>query len=220
MDYYSVLRNEISDLLPSNFDSLLDIGCGNGATAKWIKDTYGVRVIGVELVDDAANQARTLLDQLYQINVSSELSEIEHELSSVDVILLLDILEHLVEPWDLLDSIHDLITKNVEIIVSIPNVRNFKVLLPLIFKGTWTYTNSGILDRTHLRFFTKKSMEDMFLRSGYEVIQVKPTGPIHFRSVKSKAGYVMCLLNMLAFGKLQEFISHQYIYSIRLKQEP
>ena len=74
------------------------------------------------------------------------------------MILCLDVLEHTIDPWGLVANLYNLLKKDGAIIISLPNVRNRKVIFPLLFKGQWTYENSGLLDKTHLRFLFVKAL--------------------------------------------------------------
>ena len=70
----------------------------------------------------------------------------------------------------LLSRVKELLARDGVVIVSMPNIRNLNVIASLILKGRWEYRDSGILDRTHLRFFTKYEMESMFITSGFEIV--------------------------------------------------
>jgi hypothetical protein len=97
------------------------------------------------------------------------------------------------------------------VIASIPNVRNLKVLAPLLFKGDWQYQTSGILDRTHVRFFTRRTVLELFSGAGYEIQRVVVTGPLQPGRIKSVSGGVAYLANKLVGGALNDFVTHQYV---------
>ena len=79
-----------------------------------------------------------------------------------DLILILDTLEHLLTPWNFLKKIKSKLSDNGSIVISIPNIRHYSIIINLFIKGEWEYEESGILDNTHLRFFTKKSLFKIF----------------------------------------------------------
>jgi len=161
--------------LPPDADKILEIGCGAGATLSFIKSIGKCRWVGgIELVPEAAKRAGEQLDWLLEGDV--EQLEIPLENGSVDVILCLDVLEHLVDPWTIISRLHRKLKLGGSLIASIPNVRNLKIILPLLIRGTWTYEDSGLLDRTHLRFFTKSSARELVECSGLLVDRIETTG--------------------------------------------
>jgi 2-polyprenyl-3-methyl-5-hydroxy-6-metoxy-1,4-benzoquinol methylase len=93
-------------------------------------------------------------------------------LPQFDYIIFADVLEHLVDPWATLKHYSQLLTSGGKIIASIPNVRNLGLLYNLIIKGRWTYSDSGLLDRTHLRFFTRVEIQDLFSESGLTIEKI------------------------------------------------
>jgi len=174
-EYYCNARKEILGLLPPDADKILEIGCGAGATLSFIKSIGKCRWVGgIELVPEAAKRAGEQLDWLLEGDV--EQLEIPLENGSVDVILCLDVLEHLVDPWTIISRLHRKLKLGGSLIASIPNVRNLKIILPLLIRGTWTYEDSGLLDRTHLRFFTKSSARELVECSGLLVDRIETTG--------------------------------------------
>lgn len=215
--YYSNVRHEIEALLPHDFSTVMDIGCGNGATSEWLKskksDTF---IIGIEYNEDEASAAELKLDKVQVSDLNSEMPKIDQYLGKVDLLLMLDILEHLQDPWSRLKSFRAVLSPQGIVIASIPNIRNMKVLIPLIFRGKWTYESAGILDRTHLRFFTRNSILELFENAGFAVDTIKATGPLRAGDIKSISGAFVYTLNLLTFGLLQGFFAHQYIVSARI----
>lgn len=209
--YFTQIRNEIQELLPQKLGNVLDVGCGNGTTSSWLKSLGCERTIGIEFDPDAVVEAQKVMDLVYQANIEGSLDFLNEHNNKIDLLLLMDILEHIRDPWGTLTDFRDLISTHGCVIASIPNVRNLKVVLPLVFKGSWNYASAGILDRTHLRFFTKKSIIELFNSSGYDVVSIKGTGPTSWYRVKSKAGYLLYFLNIICCGLLTQFITHQYL---------
>jgi len=123
---------------------------------------------------------------------------------TLDLILCLDVLEHLRDPWRVAQYLNTLLRPGGSLIVSIPNIRNRHVLLPLVMRGAWEYTDSGILDRTHLRFFTRKSAIELVASTGCMVDRIEVTGGIS-RGRKGK------LLKYLLPEWVQEFFARQYL---------
>jgi len=86
-----------------------------------------------------------------------------------DLIVLADVLEHLVDPWSALRRVHAQTASECRLLLSVPNVRHYKVLLPLLFRGEFRYTDAGIMDRTHLHFFTRDSLQEAVHECGWTV---------------------------------------------------
>ena len=104
-------------------------------------------------------------------NVSEKIEELPNYYS--DCILFNDVIEHLVDPYRMLLDIKQKIVDDGVIVCSIPNVRYFRNLFNLVVRGDWHYEDSGTLDKTHLRFFTKKSIREMLESLGYRVLQLE-----------------------------------------------
>lgn len=174
-EYFSYTRKEILPLLPAAVSSVLEIGCGAGNTLEWIKSIRNCTWVGgVELSPDIAQQARERLDEVYVGNV--EQMDLPIAKGSLDLVLCLDVLEHLVDPWATVFRLQELLKPGGALIASIPNVRYHAVLFPLLFRQKWEYRDAGILDRTHLRFFVKETALQLIASSGLLVDMVTATG--------------------------------------------
>jgi 2-polyprenyl-3-methyl-5-hydroxy-6-metoxy-1,4-benzoquinol methylase len=123
-----------------------------------------------------------------------------------DVVMCADVLEHMPEPETALRAAATAMRPGGIMVASIPNVRHWRaVVWPLLRHGTWTYTERGILDRTHLRFFTRRSMQDFFTDNGWSVQSV--TGINMIRREK--------LLSVASFRLLDDFLLPQYVVVAR-----
>jgi 2-polyprenyl-3-methyl-5-hydroxy-6-metoxy-1,4-benzoquinol methylase len=202
-DYYRNVRREIIPLLPKSVSRVFEIGCGEGYTLSFLKDNLLCEWAGgIELFHDAAEKAKVRnIDLVLEGDVSN--LNLPIEFNSMDVILCLDVLEHLVDPWGTLKYLSSFLKKNGILICSIPNVRNWKVVLPLIFKGEWTYTNEGLLDKTHLRFFTKKTAIELLELSGYKVETIECTGLEKWRKI--------AVANLITLNLFKPFLEFQYV---------
>jgi 2-polyprenyl-3-methyl-5-hydroxy-6-metoxy-1,4-benzoquinol methylase len=173
--YYEYVRSEILLLLPETVSRTLEIGCGAGNTLAWLKTVRRCTWMGgVELNPDVAQQARGRLDVFYEGNI--EHLELPIEPGSLDLILCLDVLEHLIDPWAVVQRLQALLRPGGALIASIPNVRYRKVLFPLLMQGKWDYVDEGVLDRTHLRFFVRATAIHLIESSGLKVDSVLTTG--------------------------------------------
>lgn len=169
--YFEWTRKDILPLLPEKIDRILEIGCGEGNTLTWIKSIKSCKwIAGVELSHNAALKAKKNKITCYEGNI--EVMELKIEEQTLDVILCLDVLEHLSDPWTTIKKLHKLLTPGGVIISSIPNIQHYSVTVPFIFKGNWNYSHAGILDKTHLRFFVKKTAVELMEISGLKTDKI------------------------------------------------
>lgn len=168
--YFSFSRPELVALIPSSATRVLEIGCGAGRLGESLKKRQAVEVVGIELVPAAATEAARRLDQVLVGDV--ETMQLPFEDDSFDVIVCGDVLEHLREPDRLLQRARNWLRPGGRLISSIPNVRNHSVVRSLL-EGNWTYEPAGLLDRTHLRFFTRREIEKLFFRAGYRIESIQ-----------------------------------------------
>ena len=163
--YFDHVRRGIGPLLPLRVSRVLEIGCASGSTLAWLRrERHCTWVAGVELNEAAAARAREHCDLLLIGDV--ETMELPIDPGSVDLILCLDVLEHLCDPWALVQRLQPLLCPGGALLASIPNIRNYQVLRQLIFRGRFRYVPAGILDRTHLRFFTRSSCIELLQYGG------------------------------------------------------
>ena len=171
-DYYTQPRPEMLQYVPATSRTVLDIGCGEGVFGRELKQTVRDRQVwGIEASSRAAEAARAHLDRVLTGNVDSVLKDLPE--GYFDCVVLNDVLEHLSEPESTLRNIERYLSRNGIIVCSIPNVRYLPVLFRLVLMGEWRYVESGVLDKTHLRFFTIKSIREMFEALHYDILTVK-----------------------------------------------
>lgn len=198
--YFSCARTEITPLLgKSNGLNLrvLEIGCSEGHTLEWLKKSgYCSWTAGVELYADLHPDIQSI-DKFYKIDIEKELPDIP--LGTIDLILCLDVLEHLVNPWEAVRKIDRLLKPGGQLIISVPNVQNYHVISDLVFRGSFEYTESGIMDRTHLRFFTRRTAIELAESAGATVTDI--IGAEYFRWQKR-------LLSALGLGN---FLAKQFL---------
>lgn len=172
-NYFSNARWDIINLIPVGNHKILEVGCGNGATLCALKKNMKAhQVYGVEISDKLSKYLEEHLDGFITGDV--ELLNIPFEENSFDFIIFGDVLEHLVSPEIVLRKYGKLLKKDGYIIASIPNIKYYSVLLNLIFFDKFEYTESGILDKSHLRFFTKKQIIKMFQSENFEITHIQP----------------------------------------------
>jgi 2-polyprenyl-3-methyl-5-hydroxy-6-metoxy-1,4-benzoquinol methylase len=156
-------------LLTPPGSQVLDVGTADGHPVAEALVARGCSVWGIELDETAAERARQFCRQIVVGDV--EKLDLEQEFGDVrfDVILCLDVLEHLVAPDDALAKLTPLLAPNGVIVASIPNVTHAAVRLQLL-DGRFTYTETGLLDRTHVRFFDRAEVAALFERAGLTVL--------------------------------------------------
>jgi 2-polyprenyl-3-methyl-5-hydroxy-6-metoxy-1,4-benzoquinol methylase len=166
-----------------------------------LKSTREIEVWGVELDTASAKEATLNLDHVLIGDVQQNLSSLTD--GYFDCITFNDVLEHIADPWDILRSIKSKISPGGVVVSSIPNIRYFYALREVIIHQQWPYRDYGIFDRTHLRFFTHKSMTDLFNDSGFNVISTN--GINGFNSWKFSA------LNWILLNKISDMRYEQFV---------
>ena len=196
ISYYQGQRREMLDFVPGEALNFLELGCGGGGFAAILRESRkGAHIIGVEIHPESAEEARKRVDVVIEKPVELALESIPP--GSIDCVICNDVLEHLVDPWAVLGLIRKVLRPHGAVVASIPNVRHFPVFKNYFLGGDWKYEKWGVLDKTHLRFFTKKSMEQLFVNTGFSVSRIEG---IFGEPLPWKAA----LLNRLLKGKLTD----------------
>ena len=205
-DYFRRARHEILPYLPKRIDKILDVGCGEGATSALIKNSYpSINWMGgIELSVSAAQEAEKTLDKVWCASIEDLIIENEIPKASLDVILCLDVLEHLADPWDFVKKISPLLANEGRLIVSIPNIRNWKFIKNLLFRGDFRYREAGLLDKTHLRFFVRETAIELSEIGG---LSVSYCGNAH----QWKIFDFRNILSMLTMKKIDDLLIKQFV---------
>ena len=209
--YFSNTRLDLISVLPSaKIDRLLEVGAGSGDTLVEIKRRgLAQHVTGFELMRlPGTNQENAFIDTF----IYCDLERVESELpkASFDVIICGDVLEHLVDPWRILQKLTALLRPDGTIIISCPNVRHYRMFWAIFVRGSFLYTDFGLLDRTHLRFFCKKDLLSMVEGAGLHRCEVIPTFKFYKRSLAS-------IVNTITFGIFEQFLALQYVITAKSK---
>lgn len=182
MSYQSPLRTEVQtkyaddpridvvDLIPHAPSSALEIGCAAGATGRAVKDRYpGCRYTGIELDPGFCTQAATRIDRCIQCNLD-EAGALGRTLGGdrFDLMICADVLEHLYDPWRVLHELLGLMSPGGTLIASLPNLQHISVLQEIL-DGRFRHQPHGLLDATHIRFFTRKEIFELFQGTGWAV---------------------------------------------------
>lgn len=196
--YFGDARLEVIPLLPAKAGRVFEVGCGNGATLSHLKSA------GLCSWAGGAELFAQPLEGNIDLFVEGDIEKMDLPLEpgSIDVMLCLDVLEHLVDPWLAARRLAGYLKPGGTMVISLPNIRNIKILAPLVLMGKWEYEQSGILDKTHLRFFTQASAVQLLEQAGLAVVET----PAYF-SDKGRAKRV----DRLTLGLLRPFLQFQII---------
>jgi 2-polyprenyl-3-methyl-5-hydroxy-6-metoxy-1,4-benzoquinol methylase len=166
ISYFQNVRTDIEPLLKGEPKRILDVGCGVGATLNWLKRRWpAAETVGVDGYAPILPELEKNVDQALILDLEKPLPE----LGKFDLVMALDVLEHLSDPWTVAKQLSGLIEPGGALLVSVPNVANRRVLVPLLLRGEFKYTDAGVLDRTHLRFFDENSAVELVEATGLTV---------------------------------------------------
>ncbi len=205
--YQQEPRKELLDLIPleNRNGNVLEIGAGAGDTLLYAKEKeFAKNIYGVELCNiENSNQTNSIFSNFIIGNI--ETLELPFDKNSFDVIICGDVLEHLVDPYKVLKVLKTYLKEDGVMVASIPNIREFKTMKKIFFDGDFKYEDSGILDRTHLKFFTKKNIIDLFKNEGFDILKI----------VSSNKGLAMRYLKRLRIFKLFLQIFFEELVTVR-----
>ncbi len=215
--YYEFARPELLERIPASARRVLDVGCGAGRLGEAVKARQAAEVVGVELDAHAAELARARLDRV----LCADVQELPASFAPgvFDAVVCGDVLEHLHDPAGLLRRARSWLAPEGRLIASIPNVRHHTVVRGLL-RGDWTYESAGLLDRTHLRFFTLRSIRELFARCGYELEAVDAVpgpgdGPLLGQARGGAVRVGRLRLEGLSPEEAGEFFAYQYLVTAR-----
>ena len=152
---------------------VLDVGCWTGDLGRSLM-TQGCRVTGLEVDPGAAEKARSVLDDVVVADLNTSLVSEHFPAGSFDVVVLADVLEHLQDPARVLADVASVLAPGGQVVASIPNITHGAVRLALL-QGRWSYTDTGLLDRGHLRFFDRSGVMELFDTAGFVVDELRGT---------------------------------------------
>ncbi len=206
--YFSNTRKDLLSFIDKNYLGLtiLEIGAGSGETLLELKKTgIANKIYGYDLVDICLNKSE--FESFIVGNIEKDPIPFNEKF---DIIILADVLEHLVEPEKVLEKLIPFLKKNGKIYISLPNIRNYKAMYNIFFKGDFKYEEEGVLDQTHLRFFCKKNMKALITKiDGLQLVETVS----NLKHTKSK----ISTINNLTFGLFEGFFSLQYFMKVAKK---
>ena len=191
--YYRQTRPEVTPLLPKEYFRVLEIGCGAGGFLNNLKEEieYWGLEPNAEVLKVSADRMHKTFNGIYK--------DFEDEIPNdyFDLVICNDVIEHMTDHEYFFASIYKKIKKDGFLIGSVPNVRFIMHLKEMLIQQDWHYKKHGILDETHFRFFTLKSLRRSLQHHGFRVNKLSGIRPVKSR----KMMFVYYLLNILSFGK-------------------
>ena len=213
LSYYTHPRKEIVDVVPMEAKKILDVGCGAGATGLELINRQSCQMHGIELNATVASLANNYYESVKVCNV--EAADFSYPEEFFDAIIFGDVLEHLVNPWQVIQKLAQYLKPSGSIVCSIPNISHAEALFPLL-AGKWDYADAGILDRTHLRFFTPNTVHSLFPDHTFDILFMQYT---HI-PIDPKIELFLYAVAKLAdkFGyNMEQLPNHSKIYQIILR---
>ena len=208
--YYELSRPEMLDFVPAACKSILEVGCSSGAFGALLKERDpACEVWGIEPDAEAARKASTRLDRVISKPFSSDVEELKGK--RFDAICFFDVLEHLVNPEKALRDCRNFLNEDGVIVASIPNILHFYQISEILIQQDWRYRDEGIMDNTHLRFFTKKSIVRMFETCGFTVRRIE--------GIYASFGLKYTIANLLTLGRLADWKYVQFAVQAELKRD-
>jgi len=203
--YYDQVNPALLNLVTGRGLRVLDVGCGTGANGRQLLET-GVAAwcAGVEIMADSAAIAQQYLDEV-RVGMVDKI-DLPWEAQSLDCILLGDVIEHVLDPWNLLERLKSLLKPRGIFVASVPNVQHLSVISRLVLFGDWRYHHDGILDITHVRFFTRRSLVRLFRQSGCMIDAMRP----YF------SGRRYSYTSRLSFGVLDDWLAERWLLRAQL----
>jgi O-antigen biosynthesis protein len=167
--YYEWTRPELRALVPADARLVLDVGCGRGGLGAALKaDHPELRVYGIEYVPEVAAVAAGRLDDVIAADLDV-LESLPAHWEPFDAVICGDVLEHLRDPARVMSILREGLAQDAILIASIPNIKHWSVVHPLLVQDRFTYEDCGLLDRTHVHFFTLEEIDAMFTACGFAV---------------------------------------------------
>lgn len=205
---YENPRPELQAFVPTTARRILDLGCSSGAVGAALKARQQVEMVGIEIDPRYAARASERLDRVITADLDQLVAgtDLASDLGHFDFILAADVLEHLRDPWTVLRRASELLQPGGGALVSLPNVRHWEVLWNVGIRGTWPQRPEGILDRTHLQWFTAADASELLRESGLD-----PEALHRIYALRTVTGPRDQLVARLAIWPLRPFLVLQHV---------
>ena len=184
---------------------VLEIGCGHGHSLSFLKRERSAEfVAGVELVPEVAEIARQNPDIDVVFTGDIEQMQFDFPAGHFDLIIASHVLEHVKDPWSTARKLGALLRPEGQLLGALPNIRHVKISVPLVLFGKFQYTEQGILDWTHTKFFTRQTIQDFLRSSGFVAQKIEPEFFVGAGSV-----------NAATFGLFKHLLCFAYNFSAK-----
>jgi 2-polyprenyl-3-methyl-5-hydroxy-6-metoxy-1,4-benzoquinol methylase len=209
LGYHENPREDMLRYIPKQIERTLEFGCGFGGFSSLLQAELGVETWGVEIDPDAAREAEKKLSKVINADALASVCQIPD--GYFDCVIFFDILEHLTDPYSLLSAVKTKLRRGGVFVLSIPNIRYYRSLVDLVVHGNWDYKDHGVLDKTHLRFFTSKSIVKMFNVLDFDILRMKGIHPTSSRT--------FVLLNLILLNALSDVRYKHFVAVVRPKAQ-
>ncbi|HEY3856226.1 MAG TPA: class I SAM-dependent methyltransferase [Verrucomicrobiae bacterium] len=205
-DYYGLCRPEMLRFVPASAKRILEVGCGAGEFCAQFRRSAECELWGVEPNRDAALKAKEKLDNVF-CSYFDESVELPSEY--FDCIIFNDVLEHIYDGLSALKLTRKLLRNGGSVVASIPNIGHFPTIWRLVVRGQWEYTDKGILDKTHVRFFTRQSVQTLFEKAGFNIQRLD--GINSFFSMEPEDGRLWHFYRMISWVPAKGIIDMRHL---------
>lgn len=205
--YYDHARTDLLTWAGVKAWRTLEIGCGTGANAEWLR-AHGARWIeGVEPHSASARIAAGRFDLVHPAPIESALSEVGG--SPFDLIICADVVEHLVDPSSVLKSLHASAARQTTLLISTPNIRHYRALARIAFGAGFRPEPEGVFDATHLHFFTRGNLRSLLMTSGWKPLRWG------YPSYTRVGGTIRSVLGAATGGRTDEWLAgHWFVLAV------
>lgn len=177
---YEAINQPVLELIPREVRRLLDVGCGSGALGARLKQRAPCEITGVTFSPEEAAQAETHLDEV----LVQDLNHFDaSRLGDFDCVVCSHVLEHLYQPQELLAQLRGVMSAGATLIVALPNVLNWKQRAQFL-RGRFRYTQGGLMDSTHFRFFDWQTASELVQNAGFQIVRRVPQGHVPLPGVR------------------------------------
>ena len=211
---YEAVNQPVLLRVPKTAKRILDIGCGTGSLGRKIKHEINSEIVGVTYSKIEAESAYKCLDRVIIRDINSFNPQ---ELGKFDCIICSHILEHLYQPQALLTHLHDNLSVDGIIIIALPNVLHWKQRLEFL-RGRFRYTDGGLMDKTHFRFYDWETAHELLEESGYQVVEAEADGNFPLPGVRKLLGQkIVAYIDKKAVNKFPGLFGFQFVFSCSSK---
>lgn len=210
VDGYESTRPDVQALVPLEACRILEFGCSSGRLGAALKIRQRATITGVEFDELYAKDAALQIDRVICTSVEDFVATATPDGVFFDCLIAADVLEHLVDPWDVLSKAVKMLAPDATVVISLPNVLYWPEFRRLLTERRWPRDDAGIFDRTHLRWFTRNDAIELVEQAGLSVVRVVPS--------YWARGLRLVLRRAVAMTPLWPFTAAQYLIVARLKR--